>query len=74
MLFFSPKGGWDPLNFDPVRPMRLVYYIRWLRIAMMHTKLVRMKWGMFWNILHASGVDQGQVGEPGVLHQVHWVV
>jgi hypothetical protein len=33
----------------------------WFRIAMMHTKLIRMKWGMFWNKLQVAGVDQGQV-------------
>jgi hypothetical protein len=26
----------------------------WFRMAMMHTKLIRMKWGMFWNILQAT--------------------
>jgi hypothetical protein len=24
--------------------------------------------GNFWNVLQAAGVEQGQVGEPGVLH------
>jgi hypothetical protein len=27
-------------------------------------KLIRMKWEMFWNILQAARVDQGQVGGP----------
>jgi hypothetical protein len=47
---------------------------RLFRIAMMHTKLIRMKWGMFWNILNVAEIDQGQVRGPGVLHQVHEVV
>jgi hypothetical protein len=54
-----------------------VYYVRytgWFRMAMIHTKLITMKWGMFWNILQVAGFDQGQVGDPSVLHQVHGVV
>ena len=41
---------------------------------MMHTKLIRMKWEMVWDILQVAGVDQGQVGGPGVPLQVHEVV
>jgi hypothetical protein len=41
---------------------------------MMHIKLIKMKWGMFWNILQVTGVDKGQVGVPGVLHHVHRMV
>jgi hypothetical protein len=41
---------------------------------MMHTKLIRMSCGMFWNILQVAGVDQGQVGGLGVLRQVHGIV
>jgi hypothetical protein len=54
-----------------------VYYIRymgWFRMAMMHTKLIKMKWGMFWNIPQVAGDHQGQVRRPGVLPQVHGVV
>jgi hypothetical protein len=29
---------------------------------------------MFRNIIKVAGIDQGQVGGPGVLHQVHWMV
>jgi hypothetical protein len=43
-------------------------------MAMMHTNLIRIKWRMFWNIIQVAGVDQGQVGEPGLIHQVHGVV
>ena len=38
---------------------------------MMHTKLIRMKWEMVWDILQVAGVDQGQVSGPGVPLQVH---
>jgi hypothetical protein len=51
-----------------------IRYMGWFRMAMMHTKLIRMKWGMFWNILQVTGVDQGQVRGAGVLHQVHGMV
>jgi hypothetical protein len=40
----------------------------------MHTKLIRIKWEMFCIILQVAGVDQGQVGGLGVLHQVHGMV
>jgi hypothetical protein len=43
-------------------------------MAMMHTKLIRIKWETFSNTLQVAGVDQGQVGGPGVLHQVHGMV
>ena len=33
-----------------------------------------MKWEMVWDILRVAGVDQGQVGGPGVPLQVHGVV
>jgi hypothetical protein len=42
-----------------------------LRMAMMHTKLIKIKNGVFWDILQAAGVDQGQVNRPGVPLQVH---
>ena len=29
---------------------------------------------MFWNMIQVAGVDQGQVGGPGVPLQVHGVV
>jgi hypothetical protein len=54
-----------------------VYYIRNMersRMSVMHTKLIRRKCGIFWNVLQVAGVHQGQVREPGVLHQVHGVV
>jgi hypothetical protein len=59
------------------RSVDLVYYIRNMglfRMAIMHTKLIRMNWGKFLNILQVARVDQGQVGEPGVLHHVYGVV
>jgi hypothetical protein len=37
-----------------------LYYIRYMGLfsmAMMHTKLIRMKWGVFWEILQAGRVD-----------------
>jgi hypothetical protein len=40
----------------------------------MYTKLIRMKWGMFWNIQKVAGADQGQVAIPGIPHQVHGIV
>ena len=40
----------------------------------MHTKLIRMKWEMVWDILQVAGVVQGQVGGPGVPLQVHGIV
>jgi hypothetical protein len=43
-------------------------------MAMMHTKLIRMKWGMLWNILQDAGVRQGQVGGLDVLHYVRGMV
>jgi hypothetical protein len=54
-----------------------VYYIRNMglfRMAMMHIKLIRIKWRMFCNMLQVAGVDQGQIGGPDELHQVHKVV
>jgi hypothetical protein len=54
---------WDP-----------VYYIRymgWFRMAIIHTKRIRMKLEIFCIILQVAGVDQGQVGKPSVLHQEH---
>jgi hypothetical protein len=47
-----------------------VYYIRyigWFRMAMVHTKLIRMKWGMFLHTLQVAGIHQEQVRGPGVL-------
>jgi hypothetical protein len=41
---------------------------------MIHTKLIRMKCNMFWNILQVAGADQGQVRGLCVLHQVHEIV
>jgi hypothetical protein len=41
---------------------------------MMHTKLIRTEWGMFWNMLQVAGVHQGQFGGPGELHKVHGIV
>jgi hypothetical protein len=40
----------------------------------MHTKLIRMKWERFWNLLQFAGVDKGQVRGPGVLLQEHGMV
>jgi hypothetical protein len=56
-----------------------MYYVRymghgWFKIAILHTKLIRMKKGMFWNILQIAWVDQGPVRGPSVLHQVLGVV
>jgi hypothetical protein len=36
------------------------YYIRYMecfKMDMMHTKLITMKWGMFWSILQVAGVN-----------------
>jgi hypothetical protein len=33
-------------------------------MAMMHTRLIRINWGMFWNKLHVVEVDHGQVRGP----------
>jgi putative heme iron utilization protein len=43
----------------------------WFRMTMIHTKLIKMKWGMFKNILQIAGVDQEQVGETPAVHQTH---
>jgi hypothetical protein len=37
-------------------------------MATMHSKLIKMKWVMFWNILQVAGVDQGQVLRPGTYY------
>jgi hypothetical protein len=42
-------------------------------MAMMHTKLFRMKWVVFWVILLITVFDQEQVGEPGAPLHVHGV-
>jgi hypothetical protein len=55
-------------------PVSYIRYMGLFRIAMMYTKLIRIKWGMFWNILQVAGVHQGQVGGPGELHKVHGIV
>jgi hypothetical protein len=52
-------------------PVYYVRYMGWFRMSVMHTKLIRMKWGMFWNILQVTGVHQGQVRR---LHRVLVVV
>jgi hypothetical protein len=40
-------------------PVFYITYIGWFKMSMMHTKLIRMKLGMFWNILQVTGVHQG---------------
>jgi hypothetical protein len=42
-------------------PVNYVRNMGWFRMAMMHTKLIRMKWVMFFFILQVAGVAQGQV-------------
>jgi hypothetical protein len=43
-------------------------------MLMMHTKLIRMKWEVLWDMMQVNGVDQEYICGPGVPLQIQWVV
>jgi hypothetical protein len=58
-------------SVDSLDPVYYIRYMGWFRIAILHTKRIRIKKGMFWNQVQVAGADLGQVCGPSVLRQVH---
>jgi hypothetical protein len=55
------------LELIRVRLGKPVYYIRnmgWFRMAMMHTKLIKLKWEMCWNIHSSLELIRDRLGDP----------